>query len=181
MDKEPTRAIVLDVPESELTRFKDFLESFGHTKYIVHDAAPIYRDMIMSDMIINRLHELDFLDTLNLDDYITSGAVVKIGPREEEKMYLDFKTEQPIEPKTVQWLTPIFLLNNLTATGYWQMKAWVEEFQVSGLPDLDEHLELRDRLYVLLKNNIDPKDNEPYNAMMALLVDVFSNKKIRLG
>lgn len=181
MDKEETRAIVLDVPESELKRFKEYLENFGHTKYVVHDAAPIYRDMIMSDMIINRHHELDFLDTVDLDDYIPCGAVVKIGPREEEKAHIDFRTEQPVEPKPVRWLTPIYLQNNLTATGYWQMKAWVEEFQVSGLPDLDEHFELRERLWVLLKDNIDPKDNEPFNAMMTLLVDIFSNKKIRMG
>lgn len=88
--KEETRAIVLDVPVSRLAKLKEYLETTGHYKYIIHDAAPIYRDMIMFK-VINGFHtELDWEDCLSdqdMDAYIAMGAAVRIGPRTEPGMW----------------------------------------------------------------------------------------------
>lgn len=90
MNKEATRAIVIDVPESQLVKMKEYVESSGHYKYLVHDAAPIYRDMIMFK-VINGFHtELEWEDCLSEADmaaYVKQGAVVLLGPRTEPGMW----------------------------------------------------------------------------------------------
>lgn len=88
MNKVATRAIVIDVPELAVTKMKEYIESSGHYKYIVHDAAPIYRDMVMFHVLNGfHEHEIDWSDTINMEDFVKCGAVVLIGPRTEPGMW----------------------------------------------------------------------------------------------
>ena len=94
--KEPTRAIVINVPESKLAEMKKYLESSGHHKYVIHDVAPFFRDMIQYQIVNGIDAELGWEDTLSMEPFVAMGAAVLIGPRTEGPNALpEFSTDAP--------------------------------------------------------------------------------------
>jgi hypothetical protein len=88
--KEPTHAIVVDVPQSKLDSMKKWLEETGHYKYIIYNPAAFYRDMLMFKIINGFETEIDWEDTLSpeyMDIFEKQGHCVKIGPRTEPGMW----------------------------------------------------------------------------------------------
>jgi hypothetical protein len=161
---KPIRSVVLEVPESELKRLKQHLEANG--RYMIYDAAPFYKDMLQF-MVTNGFDsesQVEWEEKLSMDHFIQIGCAIKRS-----------------EPYRKPTFDRQYLKNNLTDEWFEQTKKWVTEFRRSGLPDLDEHFALRERLFLLLEDLIDKDDNEPFNAMMGILSRIFAGTEYTQG
>jgi hypothetical protein len=69
-----------------------------------------------------------------------------------------------------------YLHSNLSSQEWKQVELWVATYVAKPIEcDLDENVELRDKLYTLMEVLHHPLDNEPYNEMMDHLVRLFLN------